>query len=96
MVIIKLDGVRLEVNPPDLDGDGQSGGVEHITQRMPGNTQNIVQPTEQEGLLLTLHHRVLLLPFFVSDLICHLPSGFRFQFCHFLALSNSSFIITIF
>jgi len=46
MVIIKLDGVRLEVNPPDLDGDGQSGGVEHITQRMPGNTQNIVQPTE--------------------------------------------------
>jgi len=46
VVIVKLDGVKLEVNPPDLDGDGQTGGVEHVAQRMPGNTQNIVQPTE--------------------------------------------------
>jgi len=47
MVIVKLDGVRLEVNPPDLDRDGEVGGVEHVTQRIPeGSTTNIVQPTE--------------------------------------------------
>ena len=46
MVIVKLDGVKLEVNPPDLDGDGETGGTEQIIQRMPGNTSNIIQPTE--------------------------------------------------
>jgi len=33
MVIITLDGCKIKVLPPDLDGDGKIGGVEKITQK---------------------------------------------------------------
>lgn len=41
-----LDGVKLRVMPPDLDGDGVVGGTEMIRHHMDGGTQDIVQPTE--------------------------------------------------
>ena len=47
MTVVVLDGIKMEVNPPDMDKDGETGGVEQITQRMnQAGTTNIVQPTE--------------------------------------------------
>ena len=46
MGIIKLDGVKYMVEAPDVDGDGRTGGVERVTQRLTDNTTNITQPTE--------------------------------------------------
>ena len=43
-----FDGIVLRIRPPDLDGDGVTGGVEHVTQRYSGGqgVSHIVQPTE--------------------------------------------------
>lgn len=45
MTIIMIDGVRVKLQPPDLDGDGQRGGIENLTASMPGQT-DIIQPSE--------------------------------------------------
>lgn len=42
--IIILDGIKMKYSPPDLDGDGQSGGIESVSPEL--SVQNIVQPTE--------------------------------------------------
>lgn len=31
-MVINLDGVRMRLKPMDLDGDGQSGGIENVQQ----------------------------------------------------------------
>jgi len=41
-----LDGIKLTVMPPDLDGDGIVGGTEQVRHHMDSGTQDIVQPTE--------------------------------------------------
>jgi len=47
MSIINIDGIRVQIKPPDLDGDGEIGGIEHIQQKFgDSGTQNIVQATE--------------------------------------------------
>ncbi len=55
MTIISIDGVRLEVQPPDLDGDGKIGGVEKITQNIDAGLQPITQPTELGDTLKELN-----------------------------------------
>lgn len=44
--IIKIDGIPIRLNNPDLDGDGETGGVETLVKKNPRNEQDIVQPTE--------------------------------------------------
>jgi len=47
MTIVVLNGIRMEVNPPDIDQDGQTGGIEQVTQRIAqAGTTDIIQPTE--------------------------------------------------
>lgn len=46
MTIIRLDGISMQLQPPDLDGDGVTGGIENITQRVDTGIQPVVQPTE--------------------------------------------------
>jgi hypothetical protein len=45
MSIITLDGTKYEVSPPDIDKNGVTGGIEHVSRAME-NTTNINQPTE--------------------------------------------------
>ena len=44
--IIILDGVRIELTPPDLDGDGITGGTEVISSNYDQGLQPVIQPTE--------------------------------------------------
>jgi len=41
-----IDGVKIKIIPPDLDGDGIIGETELISQRMDNQIQDIIQPTE--------------------------------------------------
>ncbi len=53
--IINLDGVQIEVIPPDLDNDGIVGGVEKVTQKFDSGITNVTQSTELEGSLKELN-----------------------------------------
>lgn len=44
--IVTLDGVKIDITPADLDGDGQTGGVETLRQNINQGIQPVVQPTE--------------------------------------------------
>lgn len=44
--IISLNGIKLEVQLPDLDGDGITGGVERINSNVDLDRTDIIQPTE--------------------------------------------------
>lgn len=44
MAIINLDGTKIKLEQPDLDGDGKTGGIEHI--KINKNIEAITQPTE--------------------------------------------------
>lgn len=45
--MISFNGIKIEVQPPDLDGDGNIGGVERLTQDIgQKGIQHINQPTE--------------------------------------------------
>ena len=57
--IIKLDGVRLKLKAPDVDGDGMTGGVENVTARMQSGERDIVQPTEMGETLRELNSDVI-------------------------------------
>ena len=47
MSIINLDGVKHQLEAPDVDGDGKTGGIEHITKFSNNNNETqINQPTE--------------------------------------------------
>jgi len=46
MTIVKLDGTRIEIVPPDLDGDGNVGGVERIQQSNPSDIIPMKQSSE--------------------------------------------------
>jgi len=45
MTIVKLDGIRMKLNNPDLDKDGRTGDIENITRHNMNETQ-VNQPTE--------------------------------------------------
>ena len=55
MGIISLDGVKIKLEAPDLDGDGVTGGAEVLTQKMGEGVTNITQSTELEGSLKELN-----------------------------------------
>lgn len=55
MTIITLDGIKTKIVPTDLDGDGQTGGVEQINQKFSDSVTNITQGTELEGSLKELN-----------------------------------------
>ncbi len=56
MTTITIDGVPIKVIPPDLDGDGITGGVEEVTQKFSeGSVTHVTQPTELEGSLKELN-----------------------------------------
>jgi|TARA_Y100000034_G_C6904939_1_gene419615 hypothetical protein len=59
MSIIKIDGVSIEVEAPDLDNDGIVGGVEKITQKFSDSVTNVIQPTELEGSLKELNADII-------------------------------------
>ena len=44
MAIIKIDGIKTNLKPLDLDGDGQTGGIEVISRNV--GVKNIIQQTE--------------------------------------------------
>ena len=46
MPIIKLDGISMQIETPDLDNDGSSGGVETIIQKTDTGIQPVAQSTE--------------------------------------------------
>ena len=46
MSIITLDGIKMTLEAPDLDKDGESGGTETIIQKVDTGIQPVVQPTE--------------------------------------------------
>lgn len=53
--IVVLDGIKIDIAPPDLDGDGQVGGVETVTQSYDGGITPVVQPTEMGETLQQLN-----------------------------------------
>lgn len=55
MAIINLDGIRIQLEAPDLDKDGVVGGVETVTQKLNEGVTNITQSTELEGSLKELN-----------------------------------------
>ena len=54
MVIIKLDGCKIEVVPPDLDGDGKVGGVEKLTLKNPMDDIINIKKTSELGDSLSI------------------------------------------
>lgn len=55
MTTITLDGVKTRLIPTDLDGDGETGGIEKIPQKFSDSVTNITQGTELEGSLKELN-----------------------------------------
>lgn len=55
MTIIVLNGVRCELEAPDIDNDGKSGGVEKIVNNPSSFIQPITQPTELGETLTELN-----------------------------------------
>jgi hypothetical protein len=53
--IINLDGVKMELQPPDIDQDGEVGGVEKVQQNVFGEVTNVVQPTEAGEVIKELN-----------------------------------------
>ena len=46
MVVINLDGVKMRLVPPDLDGDGKTGGIEQVQQKFQSDIIPIKQSSE--------------------------------------------------
>ena len=44
--VIVLDGIRMSLRPPDIDGDGVIGGIETVNQKIDTGMTSINQPTE--------------------------------------------------
>lgn len=44
--IVNLDGVRIRLQAPDLDGDGQTGGIETVARNIDSAITNVIQPSE--------------------------------------------------
>ncbi len=55
MTTIRLDGIPIKLEAPDLDKDGVVGGVESLTQKVNEGVTNITQSTELEGSLRELN-----------------------------------------
>ncbi len=50
-----MDGIPIELENPDLDEDGKTGGIEKITKQLNDGVTNINQNTELEGSLKELN-----------------------------------------
>ncbi len=55
MTIIHMDGIPIRLENPDLDRDGETGGVERVTKQLNDGVTNINQNTELEGSLKELN-----------------------------------------
>ncbi|HUV85303.1 MAG TPA: hypothetical protein VMV86_06295 [Methanosarcinales archaeon] len=55
MVIVQLDGIRFKVEAPDIDQDGQSGGIETVTQRTSDGISQVVNTSELGDTLKELN-----------------------------------------
>lgn len=44
--IISVDGLKVQLQTPDLDRDGKTGGVEKLMSHQGFGEQNLIQPTE--------------------------------------------------
>lgn len=44
----KIDGVKFEIQPPDYDGDGVTGGIEQVQQQL--NNEEIFAPSQPTEL----------------------------------------------
>lgn len=53
--IISIDGIKVKLEAADLDGDGITGGIETVKQKLSENITNITQSTELEGSLKELN-----------------------------------------
>lgn len=53
--IISVDGIPIQLENPDLDRDGNVGGVERVTKKLTEGVTNITQSTELEGSLRELN-----------------------------------------
>lgn len=60
MITVVLDGITMRLERPDIDGDGVTGGVERIKQRIGDvGIQSIIQPTELGDSLKELNLDVI-------------------------------------
>lgn len=55
----KLDGQLISMQPQDLDGDGQVGGVETLQQRFNHDQQDVTYPSEMKDTLKELNEDVV-------------------------------------
>lgn len=54
--MIKIDGIPIQLENPDIDGDGITGGTERVVKSFSGDgVTNISQNTELEGSLKELN-----------------------------------------
>ena len=54
-MIINMDGIPIQLENPDLDRNGKTGGIEKITKQLNDGVTNISQNTELEGSLKELN-----------------------------------------
>jgi len=52
---IILDGIRMKLQAPDLDGDGIVGGVESVTQQMSNSETQVTIPAEMAETMKELN-----------------------------------------
>lgn len=57
--IISLDGIKIKLEVPDLDGDGTTGGLERVNKYPNLNQQEIIQPTEMGETLKELNEDII-------------------------------------
>jgi len=55
MTIIRLDGIPIRLEAPDLNKDGKKGGIETIEYQPMSGTTQIIQPTELGESLKSLN-----------------------------------------
>lgn len=53
--VIKIDGIKIEITPADLDQDGETGGTETIPQVVGKDVTPIFQPSEMGDTLKELN-----------------------------------------
>ncbi len=57
--IIILDGIKMQLEAADVDGDGKTGGVEVIKQQFDQGIQPVIQPSDTAESLKELHNDAL-------------------------------------
>lgn len=54
--ILVIDGIKMQLEAADVDGDGTTGGVEKIKQQFDQGIQPVLQPSELGDSLKELHN----------------------------------------